>query len=150
VLNKDFREFLRLLNDNKVRYLVVGGYAVAFHGYPRYTQDIDIWVQASPQNAKKMLIALDRFGFGSLDIKENDFMVANRVIQLGYPPNRIDLLTSLTGLDFDECYQKKVTTEIQGEGIHFIDVDSLCKNKQASGRRQDLADLENLKPEQSR
>lgn len=144
VLSKDFSEFLRLLNNNNIRYLVVGGYAVAFHGYPRYTRDIDVWVQRSPQNAKKMLKVLEQFGFGSLDIKKEDFMVTNRVIQLGYPPNRIDLITSLTGLDFVECYQARVTADIHGEKINFIDVDNLCKNKRASGRPQDLADLENL------
>ncbi len=142
MLSKDFKEFIELLNENNVKYLVVGGYAVAFHGYPRYTKDIDIWVQPSSRNSQSLLKALDQFGFGSLDLKEDDFITPDRIIQLGYPPNRIDLLTSLKSLDFNECYKTRVKVKIQEVEINFIDIESLKKNKRATGRSQDLADLE--------
>ena len=144
VLNKDFREFIQLLNSHKIKYLVVGGYAVTMHGYPRYTADIDIWFCIDKSNAEKLIEALRDFGFGSLDIKINDFLNPNKVIQLGYPPNRIDLLTSISGVEFDECYPKRVNTDIAGIQIDFIDLESLKKNKKATGRHKDLNDLENL------
>jgi hypothetical protein len=144
MLSKDFSEFLGLLNEHNVKYLVVGGYAVAFHGYPRYTRDIDIWVESSPENAENIMKVLEDFGFGSLDIKVDDFLVHSRVIQLGYPPHRIDLVTSLTDADFTDCYDKKVIAKINGVTVNFIDLDSLRKNKQASNRPQDIADLEHL------
>lgn len=144
MLNQDFKEFIQLLNDNNVRYLVVGGYALAVHGYPRYTKDIDIWIESSLDNAIQLLRALDQFGFGSLGLKETDFLVKDQVIQLGYPPNRIDILTTLSGIRFEECYDKRLTVEIDGVKIYFIDRDSFLKNKKASGRLQDLADLEKL------
>jgi len=144
VLNQDFKEFIQLLNDNRVRYLVVGGYAVALHGYPRYTRDIDIWVELSEENATHIVEALEQFGFASLGLKESDFLVKEQVIQLGYAPNRIDIITTLSGITFAECYDKRVPVEIDGVKINFIDLDSLRKNKKATGRLQDMADLENL------
>jgi hypothetical protein len=145
MLNQDFKEFIQLLNDNCVRYLVVGGYAVALHGYPRYTKDIEIWVELNPDNAKRIVHALDEFGFGSLGLKENDFLEPDMVIQLGYPPNRIDLIISLAGVDFETCFTARVIVEIEGVQVNFIDLENLRKNKKAAGRMQDLADLENLK-----
>ncbi len=103
MLNQDFKEFIQSLNDNQVRYLVIGGYAVALHGYPRYTKDIDIWIEMSPENATRMLHALEQFGFASLDLQPQDFMTPDQVIQLGYPPSRIDLLTTPDGVDFATC-----------------------------------------------
>jgi hypothetical protein len=144
MLSKDFKEFLELLNENKVKYLVVGGYAVAFHGHPRYTKDIDVWIELSPDNANNILNALKEFGFGSLGLKPDDFLESDQIIQLGYPPNRIDILTSLTDLKFEDCYKTKVEVEIQGLHIDFIDIENLKKNKRATGRPQDLADAENL------
>lgn len=144
MLSKDFKEFIELLNENEVRYLVVGGYAVAFHGYPRYTKDLDVWIELSRENAKKIVLALERFGFGSLDLKADDFLESDQVIQLGYPPNRIDILTALKGIEFDECYQARVEVEIQGLSVAFVDLESLKKNKKATGRPQDLADAQNL------
>ncbi|CAB1083066.1 hypothetical protein D1AOALGA4SA_10650 [Olavius algarvensis Delta 1 endosymbiont] len=144
MLSKDFKEFLELLNENKVKYLVVGGYAVAFHGHPRYTKDIDVWIELSPANANNILNALKEFGFGSLGLKPDDFLESDQIIQLGYPPNRIDILTSLKDLKFEDCYKTKVEVEIQGLHIDFIDIENLKKNKQATGRPQDLADAENL------
>jgi predicted nucleotidyltransferase len=144
VLNQDFKEFIQSLNDNRVRYLVVGGYAVAFHGHPRYTKDIDIWIELGAENAANLIKALEQFGFGSLGLQESDFLAPNQVIQLGQPPNRIDLLCSVSGLEFAACYDSRVTVEIDGVPVSFIDLENLRKNKAASGRLQDLADLENL------
>lgn len=144
MLSKDFKEFIELLNVHNVRYLVVGGYAVAFHGYPRYTKDLEIWIELSPANADNVLKALDEFGFGSLGLKPGDFLESDQIIQLGYPPNRIDILTSLKNILFDECYKSKVVVDIHGLKINFIDLKNLKQNKRSTGRPQDLADAENL------
>ena len=144
VLSKDFREFIELLNAHNVQYLVVGGYAVAFHGYPRYTRDIDVWVRLEMSNAQKLLCALEDFGFGSLELKIEDFMDSEQVVQLGYPPNRIDILTGLEGINFEKCYAARIEVISEGTKINFIDLESLKKNKRATGRHQDLADLEAL------
>jgi hypothetical protein len=144
VLNQDFKEFIQSLNDNGVRYLVVGGYAVALHGYPRYTKDMDIWVEITADNAAKILKALDQFGFGSLDVKVSDFTLPDQMLQLGYPPGRIDILTTLPGVEFSECYPSRTTVDLDGVSVNFIDIENLKKNKKATGRHQDLADLENL------
>jgi predicted nucleotidyltransferase len=143
-LNQDFKEFIQSLNDNGVRYLVVGGYAVARHGHPRYTKDIDIWIEMSKDNAAHIIEALDGFGFASLGLKEDDFLEADQIIQLGYPPSRIDILTTLLGVEFPECYPSRLTVEMDGVLVDFIDLENLKKNKKATGRHQDLADLENL------
>ncbi|MBU1052620.1 MAG: hypothetical protein KKC46_02185 [Proteobacteria bacterium] len=144
MLSKDFKEFIELLNTNKVKYLVVGGYAVALHGHPRYTKDIDIWIELSPDNAARILRALENFGFGSLNLKPEDFLEKDQIIQLGYPPNRIDLLTTLTDLNFEDCYNAKVQILLGDVEINFIDIENLKKNKRATGRLQDMADVENL------
>ena len=143
-LNQDFKEFIQSLNDNNVRYLIVGGYAVAMHGHPRYTKDIDVWLWLDPQNAAQILAALRQFGFGSLDLTAADFLVPDQIIQLGYPPSRIDLLTSIPGVTFEECYPVRVAVQVDDVTMNFIDLENLKKNKRASGRAQDLADLENL------
>lgn len=144
MLSQDFKEFIALLNQHNVRYLVVGGYAVAIHGHPRYTKDLDIWVWVDIENAKNILTTLKEFGFASLDLTEQDFLTFGYVIQLGVPPNRIDILTQADGLEFESCYSSKVIVEINGLAVNFIDLANLKKNKQATGRFQDLADLENL------
>jgi len=144
VLNQDFKEFIQSLNDNEVKYLVVGGYAVALHGYPRYTKDMDIWVDMSAENAEKILKALDAFGFGSLGIEASEFTIENQMLQLGNPPGRIDLLTTLPGVEFSECYSSRTIIEVDGVSVNFIDLENLKKNKKATGRHQDLADIENL------
>lgn len=144
MLSKDFKEFLESLNAHDVRYLVVGGYAVALHGHPRYTKDLDVWIELSPENAENIIRALDEFGFGSLGLQPDDFLQPDQIIQLGYPPNRIDILTTLKGLKFEACYATKVDVDIQGLHIKLIDIESLKKNKIATGRTQDLADAENL------
>ena len=144
MFNKDFKEFIQSLNDNQVRYLVVGGYAVALHGYPRYTRDIDIWIEMAPANAARIVHALQQFGFGSLDLKEQDFLDEDTIIQLGYPPRRIDLLTTLSGVDFEACFVARVMVDMDGLPVNFIDLENLKKNKRAAGRAQDIADVENL------
>lgn len=143
-LNQDFKEFIESLNDNGVHYLVIGGYAVAQHGYPRYTKDIDVWIEMTIDNAIKVVKALDQFGFSSLGLKEADFLEADQIIQLGYPPSRIDILTTLPGVEFAECYSSRVVVNMDGISVNFIDLENLKRNKKASGRHQDLADLENL------
>ncbi|MBI9085879.1 MAG: hypothetical protein JEZ11_19930 [Desulfobacterales bacterium] len=147
MLSQDFREFIQLLNSNKVRYLIVDGYAVAVHGHPRYTKDLDIWIHADSENANRLIGALDQFGFGSLGLKPDDFLTPDQIIQLGYPPNRIDLLTSLKGVDFEDAYKCKVQITIDDIPTDFVDLENLRKNKASTGRPQDLADLDNLKPQ---
>lgn len=143
-ISKDFREFLKLLNKNNVKYLIVGGYALAFHGHPRYTKDIDIWVLVNHDNAENIIKTLTDFGFSALKLKKDDFLNPGYVIQLGYPPHRIDILTSVTGLNFEDCYLTKIEVDIAGLKVSFIDLENFKKNKKAVGRFQDLADLENL------
>lgn len=143
-MNQDFKEFIALLDTNKVQYLVIGGYAVAYHGFPRYTKDLDLWINPEISNAEKIITALKEFGFGSLDITVKDLVTPEQTIQLGYPPIRIDLITSIDGVIFEECYPDRVLIDDSGLMINVIDLDNLKKNKRASGRAQDLADLENL------
>lgn len=144
MLNKDFREFIESLNSNGVKYLLLGGYAIAFHGHPRYTKDLDIWVELSETNAEKILQALEDFGFGGLELTKDDFLLVGQVVQLGYSPNRIDVINSPSGVDFAECYACRLEIEIDGITISLIDLENLKKNKKAAGRLQDLADLEKL------
>jgi hypothetical protein len=144
-LSKDFKEFIELLNFHKVRFIVVGGYAVGFHGYVRFTGDIDIWIDSRIENAENLLKALDQFGFGSVSgISLEDFVKDNSVVQLGYPPFRIDIMTSLSGITFDQCYTKREVTAIDGIEVPFIDLDSLKINKASTNRKKDLGDLDNL------
>jgi hypothetical protein len=144
MFNQDFKEFFESLNDNNVHYLVVGGYAVAFHGHPRYTKDIDVWVERNQENARALILAIEQFGMGSLGLKEEDFLIPDQVIQLGYPPDRIDILVSITGVQFSECYPNRIEVKVDEVKINFIDLEHLKKNKKASARLQDLADLEKL------
>jgi hypothetical protein len=144
-LNQDFKEFLQLLNRHEVKYLVVGVYSVAIHGHPRYTKDIDIWILTSEQNASALIKTLNDFGFGSFQLKVKDFETPGYVVQLGNAPARIDiLLTSLTGVDFDECWKNRIPVEDEGLVYPVIALKDLRTNKTALGRHQDLADLEEL------
>jgi hypothetical protein len=144
MFNQDFKEFIESLNANQVRYMVVGGYAVALHGHPRYTKDLDVWVECSADNAAAMMKAIEQFGMGSLGLSVADFLVPDQVVQLGYPPNRIDILIGVSGVEFARCYPHRVKVVLDGVEVNFIDLVNLKKNKKASGRLQDLADLENL------
>ncbi|MFT5193905.1 MAG: hypothetical protein ACI9EW_000677 [Cellvibrionaceae bacterium] len=144
VLTSDFIEFIKLLNDNQVQYLIIGGYAVAFHGHPRYTKDLDIWINPQPENGERVAQALIDFGFESIGLSADDFSQPDVTIQLGYPPNRIDLLTTANGLTFDLCFLAKQIFKIDDVEVAFVDLESLKENKRATGRHQDLADLEKL------
>ncbi|MDX2219393.1 MAG: DUF6036 family nucleotidyltransferase [Burkholderiales bacterium] len=138
-------EFVASLSANGVRYLVVGGYAVAAHGHPRFTKDLDIWIEATPDNAQRVLKAMDAFGFSGLGLVAADFVEPGSVIQLGNPPQRIDLLTSMSGVQFGECYEMRVQLLVGSQPVDFIDLDNLVRNKTASGRPQDLADVAALR-----
>src|SRR5205085_9504808 len=107
MLSPDFKEFIQSLNDNNVHYLVVGGYAVALHGYPRYTKDIDLWIERTEENAERLALAIGAFGFGELGLSAGDFLEEDQIIQLGRPPSRIDILTSVPGVEFEDCYQRR-------------------------------------------
>lgn len=143
-LEADLREFIELLNALKVRYIVVGAFAVAYHGYPRYTGDIDLFIERSSENAQAIVNAIQQFGFGDLGLSTEDFLQEDRVIQLGVAPNRIDLLTFLSGVEFQEAWITRVQGEIAGLSVPIISKELLKKNKAASGRSQDIADLEYL------
>ena len=143
-LNRDFRELLECFAQHDVRYLIVGGWAVAAHGHPRYTKDLDVWVWMDSSNAKSIVAALHEFGFGDLGLTVEDFVTPDTVVQLGYPPNRIDLLTSPSGVDFATCWSSRMDLELDGVLVPFIGLDELKRNKRASGRAQDLADIDAL------
>jgi len=143
-LPPDFKEFFQLLNSHKVLYLVIGGYAVAYHGYPRATGDIDIWIATNPDNAKKTVQAIKDFGFADPDISEEIFLKEEQVIRMGVPPLRIELLTTISGVDFKSCYANRIDETIDEVEISFIDLEHLKQNKKASARHIDLNDLERL------
>jgi len=142
---QDFIDFIELLNQHRVEYLVIGAHALAFHGRPRHTGDLDIWIKPDDENAKKMVEVLKDFGFGSLGLGKKDFLKENYVTQLGYPPLRIDILNSVSGVEFDEAYENKVEGLVDDLTINFINVTEFIKNKEASGRKKDLGDIESLK-----
>ena len=143
-LNPDFKEFLTLLLDEKTEFALIGGYAVAYHGYPRFTGDMDILIARSPANAAKVLNVLGRFGFGSLKITKMDLETECNVIQLGFPPVRIDLITSIDGIENLEVFGGLIEGEFYGLKVPIISKEHLIRNKRATGRVQDLLDLENL------
>lgn len=143
-LAKDLREFIELLDSRRVDYVVVGGHAVAFHGHPRFTGDIDFFVRPELENAQRLVSAIAEFGFSDVGISPIDFTQPNTVVQLGYPPNRIDLLTSISGVEFDEAWAGKVSGEMDGLPVFFLGWDALLKNKRASGRAKDVADITKL------
>ena len=141
---RDFREFLQSLNANDVEYLLIGGYAVGFHGYPRATSDIDVWIAMTPQNAAKVVGALRDFGFAVPALTQELFLLPDSIIRMGVKPMLIEISTTISGVDFDECYAARVQAEIEGLSVPIINAAHLKINKAASGRLKDLADLENL------
>lgn len=143
-LDKDLREFVESLNSRKVDYIIVGGHAVAFHGHPRFTGDIDFLVRPSAENAERLIDAIKKFGFADLRLTPSDFTRPNVVVQLGYPPNRIDLLTSISGVDFEEAWSEKAIGELDGVPVFFLGWDALMKNKRVLGRGKDLVDVDKL------
>ncbi len=143
-LSKDLREFLGSLNSRGIDYVIVGAHSLAFHARPRYTGDLDILVRATPENAAKLVDLLNHFGFADAGFKDSDFTVPEQLIQLGRAPNRIDLLTSITGVTTDEALASKVSTELDGIPVFILGKDALIRNKRALGRPQDIADLNTL------
>ena len=142
---KDYEDLLRLFNKYKVKYCIVGAFAVAFHAVPRYTKDMDIFVEANPRNAKKIVSALKEFGFLSLKLTEGDFSKPGKTVQLGYEPVRLDLLTRIDGCAFDRVWKHRKTGVYGKEKVYFPSVEDLVENKRISGRPQDRIDLQTLK-----
>ncbi len=144
ILPPDFKEFLKLLKEYNVRYLLIGGYAVGYHGYARATEDMNVWVAIHPENAQKIFSALKDFGFDDPELKPELFLQKPKIIRMGFPPMRLEITTSISGVEFDECYQTRVVDKIDGVEVNLIDLENLKRNKMASGRTKDMADVEKL------
>lgn len=143
-LPNDFKEFLKLLNAHQVEYLLIGGYAVGYYGYPRATADMDIWIAANTANADRIVAVLKEFGFNPAELSPQLFLKEWQVVRLGVPPVRIEIATTISGVNFSECYEQRIEDELDGVKVNLISLKHLKLNKEASGRHQDLADLENL------
>ena len=143
-LPSDFKEFLKLLNAHQVEYLLIGGYAVSYHGYPRATVDMDIWIAMNPANSQRIVTVLKEFGFDLPELSPELFLKEWQIIRLGVPPVRIELATTVSGVNFNECYAERIADILDGVKVNLISLKHLKINKKASGRHQDLADLENL------
>jgi len=143
-LPQDFKDFLKLLNEHNVRYLLIGGYAVGYHGYPRATADMDIWVAIQPDNAERIVAVLRIFGFDVPQLSTELFLKDNQIIRMGIPPVRLEITTSISGVEFKDCYQERVTAILDGVEVNLIGLEHLKINKKACGRHKDLNDLENL------
>lgn len=143
-LHPDFKDFLKLLNSCKVDYLLIGGYAVGYHGYPRATADMDIWIDNHPENAARVVEALHRFGFNAPELAQELFLRPDKIIRMGYPTVRIEILTGVSGISFKECFQNKLTARMDGVDVNMIKLEDLKKNKAASRREKDLDDLKHL------
>ena len=144
MLNNDYKDILRALSKRKVKFLLVGAYAMAAHGYPRSTFDIDLWVMPDPENAHLVLKALEDFGAPSGDLSTEDLQKEEIVFQIGVAPRRIDILTSIDGLKFDDAFSRSETVEIDAIPVHVLSVPDLIINKRSTGRTKDLADAELL------
>jgi hypothetical protein len=140
----DFKDLLALFNAQGVEYLLVGGYALAFHGAPRFTGDLDIFVKPSPENAQRIMAAINQFGFASTGLGPADFNAPDKVVQLGVPPVRIDVMTSLTGVSWEEAWSGRVKGTYAGLDVFYIGIEEFVKNKRSLGRQRDIADLEAL------
>lgn len=143
-LPPDFKEFLKLLNAKDVDYLLIGGYAVGYHGYPRATNDMDVWIAIRPDNAERIVVALREFGFETPALSTALFMRENSIVRMGRPPMRIEVTTGISGVSFDECYAERVRDTLDGIEVNVISLRHLKANKTASGRHKDLNDVENL------
>ena len=143
-LSPDFKEFLRLLNANQVEYLVVGGHAVGYHGYPRATADLDVWIAINKENATRVVKALKQFGFAVPELSAALFLEEDRIVRMGVPPMRIEVLTTISGVTFDECYAEREVAIVDDLRVNVISLEHLKTNKQAAGRYKDLADLDYL------
>jgi hypothetical protein len=140
----DFKDFLRLLKEHDVRYLLIGGYAVGYYGYPRATADMDIWIAIHPANAEKIIAVLRKFGFDVPGLSAELFLRDKQIVRMGIPPVRLEITTSISGVEFDECYAKRVIDLVDDVEVNLISLEHLKINKRASGRYKDLNDLENL------
>jgi len=143
-LPQDFKEFLKLLNEHEVRYLIIGGYAVAYYGYPRAANDLGSWIEKEPQNAEKLIQVLKRFGFDDNEMKPEMFLKKDQTIRIGHPPIRIELLTSISGVQFQPCFDSRTADSIDGIEMQIMGLKELKTNKKASGRHIDLHDVEHL------
>jgi len=143
-VQQDFRDLLELLNAHKVEYLIVGAYALAFHGAPRYTGDMDIFVKPHFQNAQRIMAALNDFGFGSVELSAADFEAEDKVVQLGFPPVRVDIVTSITGVSWEEAASGRIEGMYGNVPVYYVGREQFISNKRALGRKKDLADLEAL------
>ncbi|MGD2014335.1 MAG: nucleotidyl transferase AbiEii/AbiGii toxin family protein [Desulfobacterales bacterium] len=143
-IQQDFKDLLELFNAHKVEFIIVGGYALAFHGAPRYTGDIDIFVKPDDENAARIISALEDFGFGSVGLAEEDFERPGQVVQLGVPPVRIDIITSISGVSWNEAFSHRAQGKYGDIQVYYIGHDQFIMNKRAMGRKKDLADLEAL------
>ncbi|HSN69644.1 MAG TPA: nucleotidyltransferase [Thermoanaerobaculia bacterium] len=142
---RDFEELLGCLTRHGVRFVIVGAHALAHHAKPRYTKDLDVFVDADPANARRIVAALEEFGFGGLGISPDDFSESGKIVQLGSPPTRIDLMTSIDGVTFEDAWQSRVEGAYGTASVPYIGYEALIRNKTASARAQDLADLEVLR-----
>ncbi len=143
-LPKDFKEFLKLLNKHGVEYLLIGGYAVGYYGYPRTTNDMDIWIAVEQRNADKMVSVFRDFGYGAADLDATPFLVEHNIVRMGVPPMRIEVMTTISGVTFTACYGTRQTVIIDGVSVSLIGLEQLKLNKRASARHKDLDDLEHL------
>ena len=143
-LEKDIIEFIELCNKHNIKYLVIGGYAVSIHGYPRSTKDIDVCIEMSDANASNMVQVINEFGFGSLKLSKEDFLRKDFITQLGFPPLRIDILNDLSGVSFEEAWKNKKVVSFENVPINFIGYNDLLIVKKNAGRPQDLADVDKL------
>lgn len=143
-LHNDFADFLRLLNERSVRYLVVGGYAVAYHGYPRYTGDLDVFVEASPENAARLVEVYGEFGFNRAELKPEMFLLPDNVVRIGHEPVRLEVLTGISGVAFADAYARRIEVPVNGLVVPFISFADLIKNKTSTGRGKDRVDAEAL------
>ncbi|MDH7503273.1 MAG: hypothetical protein QHJ82_11270 [Verrucomicrobiota bacterium] len=143
-LTRDFKEFLQCLNARGVEYLMIGGHAVAYHGYPRATGDLDVWIAVNEENANRIVSALKDFGFDLPELTPDLFLRKDRIIRMGVPPNCIEIQTGISGVEFSDVYPRRVVAAVDGVPVNIIPLDDLKRNKKASGRYKDLADLENL------
>ena len=144
-LPPDFKEFLKLLNSENVEYLLVGGYAVGHYGYPRSTGDMDVWIAVNPANAAAMVRVLRKFGFAANSVSPQSFLAEDKVIRMGIPPVRIDLVTRVEGVDFGQCFARRTIDPLDGVEVNLISLEDLKTNKRAMGRPKDLDDLQNLR-----
>jgi len=143
-LPPDFKEFLKLLKEHNVRYLLIGAYAVNYHGYIRATGDMDVWIAIHPDNAQKIIAALRAFGIDDPDVNLDFFLQEKKILRMGVPPVRLEITTSISGVEFDVCYQSRIVDELDGIEVNLIDLENLKRNKKASGRPKDLVDLKKL------